>query len=227
MSTSNNAGRLIVIEGLDGSGKATQAKLLAQHLAGRGDHVLQTSFPDYESESSALVRLYLSGGAGNVSGVNVYAASSFYAADRYISYHTGWKKQWDLGHTIIADRYTTSNLVHQMSKLPQAEWDNYLSWLWDFEFNRMGLPQPDLVIYLDMPPESSRELLLRRYNGDESRVDAHESDIDYQTMCRQAALFASEKLSWKRIVCKSDVILSIDTIAQTIQNIVIADFNRL
>jgi len=225
MPHDNTAGQLIVIEGLDGSGKATQAQLLAQCLSDRGEHVTQISFPDYKSESSALVRLYLSGGAGDVSNVNAYAASSFYAADRYISYHTDWKKQWDLGYTIIADRYTTSNAVHQMSKLPQEEWDGYLSWLWDFEFNRMGLPRPSLVIYLDMPPESSRELLMLRYDGDESRADAHESNIEYQTLCRRAALFAVEKLSWKRVVCKDDVILSVDTIAQTIQSIIFDERN--
>jgi len=228
MPQNNSAGRLIVIEGLDGSGKATQSKLLTQYFSERGEDVLQISFPDYESESSALVRMYLSGKAGPVSEVNAYAASSFYAADRYISYQTHWKNKWEAGYTIIADRYTTSNAVHQMSKLPRSEWDAYLLWLWDFEFTRMKLPQPSLVLYLDMPPEFSRQLMLKRYYGDESRADMHERDLAYQISCREAALFAADKLCWKIIpCCEGGELVTIDAMAGKIRGCAEDHFHNL
>ncbi|MCL2069200.1 MAG: deoxynucleoside kinase, partial [Oscillospiraceae bacterium] len=169
-------GKLIVIEGLDGSGKATQSQLLASRL----HPALRISFPDYSDESSALVKMYLSGGMGPAGEVNAYAASSFYASDRYISYHSSWKKNHITGETVIADRYTTSNAVHQMPKLPRSEWDSYLEWLYDYEFVRMKLPVPDIVIYLDMPPESAQKLMLERYGGNETLRDAHERDLAYQ-----------------------------------------------
>ena len=199
-------GKLIVIEGLDGSGKATQSELLAQRLS-----AMRISFPDYENESSALVKMYL---AGKIGDVNAYAASIFYAADRYISFQS-WKPQWFSGQTIVADRYTTSNAVHQMPKLPQDEWDSYLDWLYDFEFVRMGLPRPDVVVYLDMPPKTARELMLKRYNGDEKLLDKHESDLAYQLSCREAARYAAGKLGWIVIACNE---LTIEEIAEKIRN---------
>ena len=122
-------GKLLVLEGLDGSGKATQAKLLAAHLAGSGRRVMEVTFPDYESDSSALVKMYLSGQFGSrPDDVNPYAASSFYAVDRYASYKTKWGSFYEAGGIVIADRYTTSNAVHQCSKLPPDQWDGFLRW---------------------------------------------------------------------------------------------------
>ena len=134
-------GKLIVLEGLDGSGKATQAKLLAKHLAAQGVPVQKITFPDYASDSSALVKMYLAGQFGqHPDDVNAYAASSFYAVDRYASYKTSWGSFYEQGGVIIADRYTTSNAVHQCSKLPQEQWEEYLHWLFDYEFRLLGLP---------------------------------------------------------------------------------------
>ena len=192
---------LVVIEGLDGSGKATQTTALAGYLRETGKKVLHLSFPNYTQESSALVRLYLSGGLGSSGDVCAYAASSFYAADRYISYITGWKKECDLGHTILADRYVTSNAVYQMSKLPRQEWDAYLDWIDDYEYVKLGLPRPGMVIYLDMDPEISRRLLKKRSAEKGSGGDIHERDFDYLVGCRKAALYACEKLGWRKIVC--------------------------
>jgi dTMP kinase len=206
---------LIVIEGLDGSGKATQSALLAERL-----NAVRISFPDYDNESSALVKMYLAEEIGPSGEVGAYAASIFYSADRYITYQQSWKKNLFLGETIIADRYTTSNAVHQMPKLPRGEWDSYLEWLYDLEFVRMALPKPDVVIYLDIPPEISRGLILRRYNGDESKADVHERDLAYQLSCREAALCAADKLGWKIIPCtKEDKLLSVEEIAQKIGDI--------
>ena len=139
-------GRLLVIEGLDGSGKATQAKLLAAHLAESGRRVMEITFPDYESDSSALVKMYLSGQFGSrPDDVNPYAASSFYAVDRYASYKTKWGSFYEAGGIVIADRYTTSNAVHQCSKLPLEQWDDFLRWAFDYEYRLLGLPAPDAV----------------------------------------------------------------------------------
>ena len=139
-------GRLLVIEGLDGSGKATQAKLLASHLAESGCKVMEITFPDYESDSSALVKMYLSGQFGDKpDDVNPYAASSFYAVDRYASYKTRWGSFYEAGGIVIADRYTTSNAVHQCSKLPPEQWDDFLRWAFDYEYRLLGLPAPDAV----------------------------------------------------------------------------------
>ena len=132
------SGRLIVLEGLDGSGKATQAGLLYEALCGRGEQAMKITFPNYESDSSALVKMYLGGAFGqDVNDVNAYAASSFYSVDRYASYKTLWGCFYHDGGTVIADRYTTSNAVHQCSKLPREEWDAYLAWLFDFEYRKL------------------------------------------------------------------------------------------
>jgi dTMP kinase len=194
-------GKLIIIEGLDGSGKTTQTGLLAGRLGERGKAVKRLKFPDYDSQSSALVRMYLAGEIGGIDEVNLYAASSFYACDRYISYTTGWKAAYNAGMAILCDRYTTSNIIYQMAKLPKPEWNRYIDWLWDYEFTRLGLPEPDLVLYLDMEPETSRALLHKRYGGDAAKLDLHEENLGYLLSCREAAYYAAEKLGWHILRC--------------------------
>lgn len=197
--------QLVVIEGLDGSGKATQAELLSEGLIKAGKTVRKVSFPNYESDSSALVKMYLTGQFGsNPSDVNAYAASSFYAIDRYASYKTDWGKFYKNGGIIIADRYTTSNAIHQCSKLPKEEWDGYLDWLFQFEYERLGIPEPDLVVYLRVSPDVSQKLMSKRYKGDEEQKDIHEKDIEYLNRCRIAADYCSEKLGWKTIECANN-----------------------
>ena len=173
------SGRLIVLEGLDGSGKATQAGLLYEALCGRGEQAMKITFPNYESDSSALVKMYLGGAFGqDVNDVNAYAASSFYSVDRYASYKTLWGCFYHDGGTVIADRYTTSNAVHQCSKLPREEWDAYLAWLFDFEYRKIAIPEPDTVVYLDVDPEVSQRLMSQRYHGDEEKKDIHEKNME-------------------------------------------------
>ncbi len=195
-------GRLIVIEGLDGSGKGTQAKMLYDTLENMGKKVKKISFPVYSSDSSALVRMYLAGQFGDKPGdVNAYAASSFYAVDRFASFKADWGREYGEDYIIIADRYTTSNGVHQCSKLPEEEWNSFIDWLYDFEYNKMGIPSPDMVIYLDMSPEVSQKLLSGRYSGDESKKDIHEKDTDYLARSRKAARFCAEHDGWVTIKC--------------------------
>ena len=198
-------GKLIVIEGLDGSGKATQAKRLAAALQQRGERVREISFPNYDSDSSALVKMYLSGAFGTQPGdVNAYAASSFYAVDRYAGMKQDWGRFYDEGGILIADRYTTSNAVHQCSKLPEAEWEGYLNWLFHFEYDLLGIPAPDRVFYLQTAPGVNQKLLDRRYHGDEQKKDIHERNADYLAQSRAAAEFCARKLGWTTIHCVKD-----------------------
>ena len=207
-------GKLIVLEGLDGSGKATQAKLLAEHLARQGLPVKEITFPDYASDSSALVKMYLAGQFGDrPDDVNAYAASSFYAVDRYANYRLHWEQAYHSGTCILASRYTTSNAIYQMGKLPKSEWDAYLQWLAEYEYQLLGLPEPDNVVYLDMPVSVQQQLLIKRYGGDAEKKDLHEADIAFQLQCQQAAYYAAEKLGWKVLPCSQDgEPLPVDTI---------------
>ncbi len=197
-------GRLITIEAGDGSGKATQTKALYDRLQAEGHQVLKVEYPDYQSESSALVRMYLGGAFGErVGDVSAYGASSFFAVDRYASYQLRWKSAYEAGAIVIADRYTTSNMVHQAVKLQEAqERETFLDWLWDFEFGKLQLPVPDAVIYLDMPPEISDKLISSRAAENENRKkDIHEKDTAYLHRCHEAYNAVAEKYGWVKINC--------------------------
>ena len=192
-------GRLIIIEGTDASGKSTQLRLLCDKLAACGQKVKSLSFPRYEKEFSAPVRMYLNGAFGAAPGdVNAYAASTFFAVDRYASYRSEWREYYEAGGTLIFDRYTTSNAIHQGAKLPPLEREAFFNWLFDFEYRLLGLPAPDLVLFLDMPPECSAALLRAR-TGKE--IDIHEKDAAYRSACYQTAQEASERFQWARIDC--------------------------
>lgn len=195
---------LFVIEGLDGSGKATQAKMLFEELEKSGTQVKEVSFPNYDSDASALVKMYLSGQFGtDPNAVNAYAASSFYAVDRFASYKKNWADCYEKG-VIIADRYTSSNAIYQCSKLFREEWDDFLEWLFEFEYGKLGIPEPTAVIYLKVDPEISQTLMTKRYRGDESKKDIHERNLNYIKKCQDAALYCSQKFGWKVIECCSD-----------------------
>ena len=194
--------KLVVLEGLDGSGKTTQFDKISEYLSAKGEKLKAISFPDYNNPSSALVKMYLGGEiAKNAEDVNAYAASSFYAVDRYASYKQFWEKDYKEGSFILAARYVTSNCIYQMTKLDSGEWDSYIDWLEDYEFTKLELPKPDMVIFLDMPIEISQRLMSERYNGDESKKDIHEANISYLNSCRKAALFTAQKQGWKIIKC--------------------------
>jgi len=199
-------GKLIVLEGLDGSGKGTQIMLLKERLETAGKRVRVIDFPDYESEGSALVRMYLAGELGkDPADTGAYAASMFFAADRYVSYVTSWREDYrDPDCVVIANRYTTANAYHQLSKMPEAEWEAFLTWLWDFEFGKLGLPSPDRVLLLDMPEEVSSALVRKRSSTTGQVMDIHEKDSDYLRRCRRAASYAAETCGWRVIRCAEE-----------------------
>jgi dTMP kinase len=219
-------GRLIAIEGLDGSGKDTQSKLLFAALKAEGRNARLLSFPDYESPSSTLVKMYLGGEMGKKPGdVNAYAATMMFAADRYVSY----KKDWGAFYAeddavVLANRYTTSNAIHQLSKLDKEEWEGFLAWLCDFEFGKLELPAPDMVIYLEVKPEVTLEYVRKRSMETGRVMDIHEKDREYMIHCYDAALYAAEKLGWVRIQCCNEEgtgLLPIEEIQKKIQESII------
>lgn len=212
-------GNFIVIEGLDGSGKATQTKILAEKLEKKGEKVKKLEFPDYDNPSSSLVKMYLGGTFGDKpEDVNAYAASAFYAVDRVASYLQFWKNDYIDGATILSDRYATSNIIYQMSKLPESEWEDFIKWQSDFEFAKLGIPRPDKIIYLDVEPEVSQKLMEKRYSGDKSKMDLHEKNLRFLLECRKSALFAAKKCGWQVInCCENGEIKSIDSIAEEIE----------
>ena len=211
--------KIIVIEGLDGSGKATQTKILAEMLADKGYKVRKLEFPDYANPSSSLVKMYLGGDFGsNPNDVNAYAASSFYAVDRVASFLQFWKSDYEEGTVILSDRYATSNIIYQMSKVEDSQRDEFIEWQNDFEYNKLGIPKPDAVIYLDVEPEVSQRLMEKRYDGDMSKMDLHERNVKFLLDCRKSALYAAEKCNWKVInCCENGEIKSIDNIAEEIK----------
>ena len=215
-------GKLIVIEGLDGSGKATQAKALYEEIQKREKNVMKVSFPDYESQSSALVKMYLAGEFGtDPDSVNPYAASSFYAVDRFASYAKNWKKFYLEGGVVIADRYTTSNAIHQCAKLPEDKWEDFIKWLFEYEYKLIGIPEPYKTVYLRVDPDVSQELMTKRYEGNENKKDIHEANLDYLNRSRRAADFCAKTLGWSVVECiKDGAMRSIEDIHDEIMAII-------
>ncbi len=221
-------GIFVDLEGLDGSGKTTQTELICKRLLQDGIDFKQIKLPDYESESSILVRKYLAGDFGkNAGDVNAYATSVLYAADRFASFTEKWGNDYKAGKLIFADRYTPANALYQMTKLNKNEWDEYLEWLFDFEYNKIGIPAPDKVIFLDMPVEVSQRLMTERYNGDETKKDVHEANVEFLNSCREAALYAAEKYGWDVITCaENGEPLSIEEINNKVYSLVLQTLKK-
>jgi len=201
------AGKLIVIEGLDGAGKSTQLKLLSEKTESLNRDNSSTeikfiTFPDYDSFSGRIIKEYLSGAYSGLDTTDgSYSASCFYAVDRYISFKTNWGGDYIDGKNIISARYTGSNLIYQMAKLKGSQWDDYYNWLYDLEFEKLALPKPDATIFLDMPFEVSEQLLNKRYKENSGCRDMHESDLAFLKTCKRAADYAVIKDGWKKINC--------------------------
>ena len=198
-------GKLIVIEGTDGSGKSTQFRLMSERLEKDGVAFKHIVFPRYNQESSALIRMYLGGSFGTKpTDVNAYAASSFYAVDRYASYKMDWGQWYEDGGVVLSDRYTTSNAVHQASKEPEQLQEDFLKWLYDFEYDKLGLPRPDLTLYLDVPTDFTERLLRHREQDTNTKADIHEKDTSYLATCRKTGRMAAEYYGWTVIQCVKD-----------------------
>ena len=198
-------GKLIVIEGTDGSGKSTQFRLLSEHLQQDAVEFKHLVFPRYKEESSALIRMYLGGAFGDKpTDVNAYAASAFYAVDRYASYKMDWGQWYEAGGLVLSDRYTTSNAVHQASKEQGQAQKDFLHWLYDFEYDKLGLPRPDLTIYLDVPTDYTEKLLRGREQATNTQADIHEKDMEYLATCRKTGRAAAEYYGWTVIECVKD-----------------------
>ena len=198
-------GKLIVIEGTDGSGKSTQFRLLTEAVEQAGYEFRKLVFPQYKEESSALIRMYLGGQFGDKpSDVNAYAASAFYAVDRYASYKKVWGQWYEEGGLVLSDRYTTSNAVHQASKEPEGGRAEFLRWLYEFEYDKLGLPRPDLTIYLDVPTAYTEQLMRAREAATGTSADIHEQDLGYLATCREMGRTAAEYYGWTVIHCVRD-----------------------
>lgn len=198
-------GKLIVIEGTDGSGKSTQFRLLTDRLESEQVKFQKLVFPQYSEPSSALIRMYLGGEFGkSPSDVNAYAASAFYSVDRYASYRKVWGKWYEEGGLVVSDRYTTSNAVHQTSKEPEDKREDFLNWLYDFEYDKLGLPRPNLVIYLDVPTDFTEKMLRHRESKTNTHADIHEQDMQYLATCRRMGRAAAEHYGWTVIRCVRD-----------------------
>ncbi len=193
-------GKLIVLEGIDGSGKSAQYRRLCTRMENDGIAYTHIVFPRYDKESSALIRMYLGGQFGSKpEDVNAYTASTFYAVDRFASYRSDWGPVYENGGLILSDRYTTSNAVHQGSKLPEEELPAFFDWLQDLEYGKMGLPQPDLVIYLDVDVELSLARMRRRQKKTHTSADIHEQDVAYLERCLRTARLAAAHYGWRSI----------------------------
>ncbi len=193
-------GKLIVFEGIDGSGKSSQYSRLCARMENDGIDYNHIVFPRYDKESSALIRMYLGGEFGaHPDDVNAYAASTFYAVDRFASYRTDWGARYEAGGLILSDRYTSSNAVHQGSKLADSELPGFFAWLADLEYTKMGLPKPDLVIYLDVDIKTSLARMARRQAATDTKADIHERDVGYLERCLHTANTAADYFGWTRV----------------------------
>ena len=198
-------GKLIVIEGTDGSGKSTQFRLLTERISAEGRPFQKLVFPQYSEESSALIRMYLGGEFGSKpSDVNAYAATAFFAVDRYASYKKVWGRWYEEGGLVLSDRYTTSNAVHQASKEPEQTQQEFLKWLYEFEYEKLGLPCPDLIIYLDVPTDFTEKMMRSREAATNTNADIHEQDLEYLATCRRTGKAAAKFYGWTVIDCVKD-----------------------
>jgi len=195
-------GKLIVFEGIDGSGKSTQFEMMCTRLSGERRQFKRLVFPRYSEPSSALIKMYLAGDFGtNPDSVNAYAASSFYAVDRYASFIQDWREYYNDGGLILTDRYTTSNALHQGAKIAADQREHFFKWLYDYEFNLIGLPAPDMVMYMDITVKFAAARLHRRQSETGTNADIHENDMTYLNSCADSGSQAATQYGWHKVSC--------------------------
>jgi dTMP kinase len=195
---------LLVFEGTDGSGKATQSRLFMDRLRKEGRAVEYVDFPRYGNKSAAMVEDYLNGKFGSASEVGPYRASLFYALDRYAASFE-MRKWLAEGKVVVANRYVSANMGHQAGKIHDImERDKYLDWLDNLEFGMLGIPRPDVVALLYMPPEIGQQLVDKKGHRDYvggSRKDIHEADLNHLRQAAEAYLYVAKKYGWTVIDC--------------------------
>lgn len=198
-------GKIIVIEGTDSSGKETQTKLLYERIKKIYDKTIKISFPNYESPACEPVKMYLAGKFGkDATKINPYPVSTMYAIDRYASFKQNWEKFYRDNYIIITDRYVTSNMIHQASKIEDKnKKEEYLKWLEDLEYEKIQIPKPDEIIFLKMPIEKAKILMEERKNKitGEEKKDIHELNEEYLKKSYDNACSISKKYSWTEIEC--------------------------
>ena len=198
-------GKLIVFEGIDGSGKSTQYELMSSRLAAESRDFMHVRFPRYSEPSSSLIKMYLGGEFGDdPDAVNAYAASSFYAVDRFASFKQDWHDYYEAGGLVLTDRYTTSNAIHQGAKLPPEQRESFFKWLYEFEFTLLGLPAPDMVVYLDIEAAQAFRRLNNRQAETDTVGDIHEKDILYLEQCVLCGVQAAKLYNWQSVKCFHD-----------------------
>ncbi|MCL2409241.1 MAG: AAA family ATPase [Oscillospiraceae bacterium] len=198
-------GKLIVFEGIDGSGKSTQFRRICARLKAEGKDFIRVAFPQYDKPSSALIKMYLGGEFGeDPDSVNAYAASSFFAVDRFASFQTLWREYYENGGIVLTDRYTTSNAVHQGAKLSAKSREEFFKWLREYEFGLLGLPAPDLVLYMNIDASSAMDRMARREAETGTAADIHEKNLDYLQRSADCAKHAARFYGWQSISCFAD-----------------------
>jgi len=197
-------GTIISIEGTDGAGKHTQQQLLAKSLKEQGYDVFEQSFPNYESDSSAPVKMYLGGEFGaSANCLDAYQASTLYAVDRMCTYKKSIEPHYENGEIILFDRYVQSNFIHQCSKIEdEDEKKEFIAWEEDFEYNLLGIPRPNIVFFIEMPVEKSLELARSRADYKTGgKKDIHEEDPTHLQKSYDNGLNLAKKLGWTIIHC--------------------------
>lgn len=211
-------GKIIIIEGLDGCGKTTQVNMLKEVFS----DCRFLTFPNYHSPSGEIITDYLNGNIPEKDAEkSCCSASIFYAMDRYISYRKDWHIDYEIGKNIISARYTTSNAIYQMTKLPRNKWKSYYQWLCDLEYQKLGIPEPDAVIFLDVPVAVSQKLLSARYDGTEAKKDIHESNPDYLQQCHDVAMYVAAQENWNILqCCQNDEMRPVNEIQEELKAII-------
>ena len=195
-------GKLIVFEGIDGSGKSTQFELMCERFLREKRQFKRLVFPRYNEPSSALIKMYLAGDFGdNPDAVNAYAASSFYAVDRYASFVCDWQDYYKAGGLILTDRYTTSNALHQGAKMSTVQREQFFKWLYEYELELIGLPAPDLVVFMDIEADFAAKRLLQRQTETGTEADIHENDMSYLQNCVESGKQAAAQFGWLKVNC--------------------------
>lgn len=219
-------GKLVVIEGAgDGMGKSTQHALLRDRLISDGENVITHHYPSYGEYSGMGVEAFLRGDFGSSRDVSPYVVNMLYAYDRLIKWLNEHKTLYDEGATILLDRYTTSSIIYQSVLFEDIQKKkDFINYVIDFEYGKLGLKEPDNTIFLYAPFDVVKSLLINRKNNAGIKQDVFEKDLDYIRQVYENSLFVADYLSWNMVKCNDgDKMLDIDSIHQKVYSLVKKD----